>query len=70
MLSKSEKKVLRTYREYHITPGQMLCFSGQNLERYHATLELMSDKQLLVRESFKGAYSLTKSGFSAMRACQ
>ena len=54
MLSRSEQSVLRTYREYLITPGQMLCFSGQDLERHRTTLEQMSDKELLVKEAFKG----------------
>lgn len=67
MLSNSEKRVLRTYREYHIRPGQMLCFSGQDLERHRTTLEQMSDKELLVKETFKGGYSLTQAGFSAMK---
>ena len=67
MLSSSERRVLRTYREYLITPGQMLCFSGQDLERHRATLDLMSDKKLLVKEAFKGGYTLTQTGFSAMK---
>ena len=70
MLTTSEQRVLQTYREYRITPGQMLCFSGQDLERHGKTLELMSDKELLVKESFKGGYSLTQAGFSAMRSCK
>ena len=44
----------------------MLCFSGQDLVQKQATLDLMSDKQLLVKETFKGGYSLTNAGFSAM----
>lgn len=70
MLSTSERRVLGTYREYLITPGQMLCFSGPDLERHRATLEQMSDKKLLVKEAFKGGYSLTQAGFSAMKDCR
>ena len=70
MLSPKEERVLLTYREYRITPGQMLCFSGQDLERHGKTLELMSTKELLVKESFKGGYSLTEAGFSAMKSCK
>lgn len=66
MLTTAERRVLDTYQEYLITPGQMLCFTGPNYERDRATLELMSDKQLLTRESFDGGYSLTKAGFAAM----
>ena len=67
MLSTREQTVLQTYRKYMIRPGQMLCFSGQDLERHKATLEKMSKSELLVKESFKGGYSLTAAGFSAMK---
>ncbi|MCH2129092.1 MAG: hypothetical protein MK179_08105 [Pirellulaceae bacterium] len=66
MLSRSEQSVLRTYRDYLITPGQMLCFSGQDLKRNQTTLELLTDKNLLVKESFKGGYSLTNAGYSVI----
>jgi hypothetical protein len=69
MLTVAERRVLDTYQQYLITPGQMLCFSGPNFERDEETLELMSDKNLLDREVFKGGYSLTKDGFTAMRNC-
>ncbi|QDS97025.1 hypothetical protein [Adhaeretor mobilis] len=67
MLTVAERRVLDTYQEYLITPGQMLCFSGPNLERDKETLELMSEKELLTKESFRGGYSLTRSGFAAMK---
>lgn len=51
-------------------PGQMLCFSGPNFKRDKATLARMTDKDLLVEEGFKGAYSLTQSGFTAMKECE
>ena len=52
-----------------MTPGKMLCFSGPDLERYAADLNCLADKKLLVREKFKGGYSLTKGGFAAMKDC-
>lgn len=70
LLTVAERRVLHTYQQYLITPGQMLCFAGPNLERDKETLELMSDKQLLTRESFDGGYSLTRSGFVAMNDCE
>ena len=66
LLTAAERQVLQAYQQYLITPGQMLCFFGPDLERKKATLERMSDKQLLARESFDGGYSLTKAGFVAM----
>ena len=35
-----------------------------------ATLELLTDKELLVKEKFKGGYSLTQAGFAAMNDCE
>jgi len=70
LLSTSEQRVLRTFRKFLITPGEMLCFSGPNLEQDKAALELLSDKDMLSKEKFKGGYSLTQSGFAAMKACE
>lgn len=70
MLTVAERRVLDTYQQYLITPGQMLCFSGPNFERDEKTLEIMSGKKLLTKESFGGAYSLTRSGFVAMNGCE
>lgn len=68
VITVAERRILDTYQQYLITPGQMLCFAGPNFERDKKTLEQMSDKELLTRESFDGGYSLTKSGFVAMKA--
>ncbi len=51
-------------------PGQMLCFSGPNFKQHKATLVLLTDKELLVEEDFKGGYSLTHNGFAAMNDCE
>lgn len=70
MLSPSEKAVLRTFQQYLITPGKMLCFFGPNLEKHDAALQQLTEKDLLVKEQFKGAYSMTQAGFEAMKACE
>jgi hypothetical protein len=62
--------VLRSFRRFLIIPGRMLCFSGPNLERDKATLTDMTNKELLVKERFKGGYSLTRTGFAAMNDCE
>jgi hypothetical protein len=69
-LSNPEQKALGQFRDYLMTPNQMLCFSGPNLDTNRAALESLADKDLLARERPKGAYSLTNSGYSAMRACR
>ena len=70
MYSASEQRVLRTFRQFLMTPGQMLCFSGPELKQYENTLDALIDKEVLVKEKTKGGYSLTHAGFAAMNSCQ
>ena len=70
LLSKSEQRVLRTFRQFLMTPGQMLCFSGPNLEQDEAALDLLTERELLIKEKFKGGYSLTRAGFESMNDCE
>ena len=70
MLSSSEERVLCTFRRFLMAPGQMLCFSGPNLNQNTAALERLTDKELLVKERFKDGYSLTQIGFLAMNDCE
>lgn len=69
MLSQAERSVFQKFREFLMTPGQMLCFYGPDLEKYEAALHDMTEKELLVKEQFKGGYSLTRAGFEAMKTC-
>ena len=68
MLTPPEKAALRTFQQYLVTPGKMLCFFGPNLEKHEAALEELTEKDFLVKEQFKGAYSLTHAGIKAMKA--
>jgi hypothetical protein len=70
MLSSSEQRVLRTFRRFLMTPGKMLCFYGPSLKEDKAALDHLADKDLLVREAFRGGYSLTRAGFAAMNECE
>jgi hypothetical protein len=47
----------------------MLCFNGQSLKTNRLALEQLTKKELLVKEQFSGAYSLTQAGFAAMKDC-
>ena len=69
MLSASERRVLEMFHEYLMAPGKMLCFSGLILDRHLAALNGMVVRKLLVREKFKGVYSLTRTGFEVMKQC-
>jgi DNA-binding transcriptional regulator of glucitol operon len=48
----------------------MLCFNGPQLTKYKPALRQLSDKGFVVKEKFKGGYSLTNSGFAAMKECK
>ena len=70
MFSQPERRVFRKFRQFLMTPGQMLCFFGADLERHSTALRSLTDKKLLDKEQFKGAYSLTQAGFEAMRVVE
>ena len=67
--SPSERSVLRKFRQFLMTPGQMLCFYGPDLQKHKEALRNLTEADLLVREQFDGAYSLTPAGFEAMKSC-
>ncbi len=67
LLTTLEERVLRTFQQFQVTPGQMLCFYGPNLQQFKPALQDLTDKELLIREQFNGGYSLTQAGFAAMK---
>ena len=66
MLSTAEQKVLDSFREYLIKPGEMLCFHGPKLQQFEKPLHLLIHKKYVRKEPFEGAYCLTQAGFAAM----
>jgi hypothetical protein len=70
MLSNPERRVLAVFRQYLVSPGQMLCFNGPQLASCKPALRHLSDKGFVVKEEFKGGYSLTCAGFAAMKKCK
>ncbi len=70
MLSKSERWVLGVFRQFLVTPGQMLCFNRPNITKHRAGFRQLADKGFLVKEKFNGGYSLTQAGFAAMKSCE
>ena len=47
----------------------MLCFSGPELKQYKSSFDSLVDKELLIKEKFKGGYSLTAAGYAALSEC-
>jgi hypothetical protein len=45
----------------------MLCFNGPTLAKHNSGLRTLTEKGYLVKESFRGGYSLTQAGYNAMR---
>jgi hypothetical protein len=68
LLTKSERGVLETFRRFLMTPGVMLCFNGPHLAKHNSGLRTLTEKGMLVKESFRGGYSLTRAGYEAMRS--
>ena len=66
-LSDGEVRVLKIFRRYLMTPGQMLCLSGPEFETNKNALQELITTGFLVAEEFKGGYSLTDAGFRAMK---
>jgi len=69
-LTKSEQRVMRTYRKFRVTPGQMLCFYGPDLKQNENALANLTNRDMLVKERFKGGYSLTEEGYELMKSCE
>lgn len=70
VFSASEQRVLRSFRRFQVAPGQMLCFSGPELKQLQTTFQSLVEKEVLVKEKFKGGYSLTAAGFAALSNCE
>lgn len=66
-LSDGVIRVLKIFRRYLMTPGQMLCLSGPEFETNKNALQELITTGFLVAEEFKGGYSLTDAGFRAMK---
>lgn len=67
MLSRAELSVLSVFRSFLVKTGEMICFTGPQLQKYGPTLAGLAKKNLVVREHCAGGYSLTREGFVAMR---
>lgn len=68
MLTKSEERVLSIFRQFLVGPGEMLCLNAPQVKTYSSAIKQLIEKGFLQRETFKGGYSLTREGFSAMRS--
>lgn len=66
-LTPGDVAVLRVFRDFLMTTGQMLCFYGNDLERFDKPLASLTARRLLQAERFPGGYSLTASGYQAMQ---
>jgi hypothetical protein len=66
MLSRAERSVLAVFRTFLVRAGEMVCFTGPQLQKFGPTLVGLTKKNLVVREQCAGGYSLTREGFAAM----
>jgi len=67
-MSPAEQSVLAIFRMYQLTPGRMLCLHGDDLDKFDAPLATMTERGWLTEERYRGGYSLTETGYAAMKA--
>ena len=65
--SQSALRVLDHFRKYLMTPGHMLCFSSQDVAGLQEGLDELLRRQMVVAESRRSAYCLTRAGYAAMK---
>lgn len=68
MLSVAEQSVLKVFRQFLMQQGEMLCFQGPLWEKHKVSLRQLTERDYLFQETFKGGYSLTESGYAAMKS--
>lgn len=69
-MTPSELSVLSVFRMYQVSAGRMLCFGGDDLEKFNRPLADLTKRGLLTAERFRGGYSLTDAGYAAMKSCE
>lgn len=57
---------MKVFRDFLMTPGDMLCLSGREFDDYTKCIETLSEKGYIVAERFRGGFSLTALGYSVM----
>jgi hypothetical protein len=65
-LSVPELAALQVFRDFHVAPGEMFCFTGPMLEKHQKSLIQLVGRNLLVKEQFTSGYSMTAVGYRAM----
>ncbi len=59
-VTKSEARTLIEFSSFLMTPHQMLCFSGPDLESKKSALETLADKEMLTRELRDGGVTVVE----------
>ena len=66
-MSDSETEIMQYFRRYRVEARQMLCFDtgpakGRS-SKFHAAMNSLIGRGLVVAEQHRGAYSLTPRGY-------
>ncbi len=68
-MNESERAVLRLFRTYRMEPNQILCLhaglSKSDRQEFSKAVRSLIDQEMLVKENFRDAYSLTTRGYVA-----
>jgi hypothetical protein len=68
-MNETERAVLRLFRTYRMEPNQILCLHAglfkTDRQQFSKAIRSLIDHEMLVKESFRDAYSLTTRGYVA-----
>ena len=68
-MNASESAVLQMFRAYRMEPNQILClhagFAKSHPQEFSNAVGSLVEQELLVKERWRDAYSLTPSGYAA-----
>jgi hypothetical protein len=67
-MTKTERDIMRHFRQYHIGVNEMLCFNttmaNSNSPKFQSAMTALIRTGMVVKERHRHAYSLTPDGFT------
>jgi len=67
-MTDAERAILKVFRQYDVSPNQMLCFDGKVIKRFQSGVRSLIDKGWIAKDRPKDAYYLTPAGHEATQA--
>jgi|SwirhisoilCB2_FD_contig_81_1840870_length_559_multi_2_in_0_out_0_1 hypothetical protein len=64
-MTHAERDVLSIFRRFKVGPNKMLCLNNYIDDKFLATMDLLVEHKLVVKDRPKHAYYLTQAGYDA-----